>query len=75
MLPAHRARYQQMLEFVERELPGVFAAVDDGMAGKLPGVDIFIDDKALRLGHGTGGFWWGAIAGMYGEPVYEEDAA
>ncbi len=75
MLPVHHARYQQMLDFVERELPGVFAAVDDGMAGKLPWVDIFIDDKALRYGYGTGGFGWPSIASMYGEPVYEEDAA
>lgn len=70
MLPVHRARQRQMLDFVGRELPGVFAAIDDGAAGKLPGVDLFIDDRVLRLGQGTGGFGWDAVADMYGSPVY-----
>lgn len=41
----HRARYQQMVDFVGRELPGVFDAVDEGLQGK-PVCDLFIDDRA-----------------------------
>jgi hypothetical protein len=70
MVSVHRARYQQMLDFVARELPSVFDAIDDGHAGKLPGVDMFVDDKALRLGYGTGGFGWAAIAQVFGLPYY-----
>jgi hypothetical protein len=71
MVSVYRARYQQMLDFVACELPSVFDAIDDGHAGKLPGVDLFIDDKVLRLGHGTGGFGWAAVAQIYGEPYYQ----
>lgn len=60
----HRARYDQMIAFVERELPGVFDAIDDGMAGK-PNVDLFIDDRAIGL---RGGATWTRIARQYGEP-------
>jgi len=68
MRHVHLARLAQMLAFVERELPEVFDAIDDGRGGKPVGVDFFLDDKALRLGRGTGGFGWGEIAEMYGEP-------
>jgi hypothetical protein len=74
MQPIHIARYLQMLEFIARELPGVFAVVDDGRAGKPLGVDMFIDDKALRLGLGLAGFSWAEIEVMFGEPVYGEAA-
>lgn len=64
----HRARYEQMVAFVEKELPGVFDAIDDGLAGK-PNVDLFIDDKALTLrGPGT----WTRIAHTYGDEQGEE---
>lgn len=66
----HRARYEQMIEFVNRELPGVFDAIDDGMAGK-PSVDLFIDDKALAM---RGPATWARIARQYGEtePLFDE---
>ncbi len=66
MRPVHQARYEQMLAFVEVNLPGVFDAIDDGAGGK-PSVDLFIDDKALRFGHGMGGLSWRALAYYYGE--------
>ena len=44
--PLHEARYQEMIQFVKKELPGVFDAIDDGVQGK-PDVDLFIDDKML----------------------------
>ena len=68
----HRARYEQMIEFVERELPGVFDAIDDGLAGK-PSVDLFIDDKTMVM---RGPATWARIARVYGEtePLFGEEA-
>ena len=43
-----RQAYQEMVDFVERELPGVFDAIDDGRQGK-PTADIFIDDRAFSV--------------------------
>ena len=63
----NQARAAQMLEFVELQLPGVFEAVDTGQAGK-PIVDLFIDNQAIRYGHGPGGLSWPQIAGLFGEP-------
>lgn len=60
------ARHAQMLTFVATRLPGIFDAVDDGAGGK-PNVDLFLDDRAIRLGNGMGGNSWWAIAEMYGE--------
>jgi len=57
-------RYQQMLTFIEAEVPGVFAYVDDGEQGKIS-ADVYIDDKALRYGQSVG---WPKIAVAYGEP-------
>jgi hypothetical protein len=65
----NRDRRDHMLRFVAEQLPGIFAVVDDGYAGKLPGVDLFIDDRALRLGGGLGGVGWEAVAKAYGEPL------
>jgi hypothetical protein len=65
--PINQARLEQMLDFVERELPGVFDAIDDGTAGK-PLVDCFIDDKCVRVGYGPGAGTWDRIAYLYGEP-------
>jgi len=33
-------------------------------------VDLFIDDRAIRKGHGPLGIGWREIASIYGEPVY-----
>lgn len=63
----HWQRYFQMLAFVERELPGVFAVVDDGLQGK-PLADLFIDDKALRYGFGADAVGWPSVALLYGQP-------
>ena len=62
----NKARLKQMLEFVARELPTVFDAVDDGHSGK-PSVDLFIDDKAIRFGADMGGVGWKRIAGAFGQ--------
>ncbi len=70
--PVNEARYQQMLNFVATELPDVFDAVDDGVQGK-PGADLFIDDKALRLGHGAHAALWYNVGVMYGELFYGGD--
>ena len=71
--PLHWARFHQMIEFVERELPGVFSAIDDGLAGK-PSCDLFIDDKAMVM---RGPATLARIARVYGEeqPLYEQEAA
>ena len=66
--PIHQARYQQMISFVKRDLPGVFDAIDDGMVGKVS-ADLFIDDKALRFGRSLSGSSWPTIAVQYGVPA------
>lgn len=65
--PLHWARYFQMLAFVESQLPGIFAVVDDGLQGK-PMADLFIDDKALRYGFGADAVGWQSVALLYGQP-------
>jgi hypothetical protein len=57
------ARFVQMIDFVERELPGIFAAVTSDK-GRM---DLFLDDKAQRLGYS--GMSWEEVARNYGEPV------
>lgn len=69
----HEARYRQMVEYVAREFPGVFAAVDDGAQGKLV-ADLYIDDLAMRAGCGPGGYSWREIVAAYGAP-FRVDAA
>jgi hypothetical protein len=66
----HEARYRQMCDFVARELPGVFAAIDDGQQGK-PDADMFIDDRAITFGHdgAAGAVGWESIARAFGEPL------
>lgn len=59
----HEARYQQMVQFVTAELPGIFAAIDDGQQGK-PLADLFIDDKSQRFG--ARGLQWEQIAATWG---------
>jgi len=72
--PVHEARYQQMLAFTAKELPGVFDAIDDGVQGK-PHADLFLDDKAMRIGPGVLGATWLVVAQVYGEPVYRQEIA
>ncbi len=69
----HHARYLQMIAICNDELPGVFDVVDDGSAGKIPEIDLFIDNHALRLGAGPFGASWEDVAAMYGEPTYSEE--
>lgn len=57
------ARYHEMLAFVNREIPGVFDAIDDGSAGKFS-FDLVIDNKAICL---RGPATWARIARVYGE--------
>lgn len=59
----HANRYRQMLEFIERELPGIFDAIDDGRQGKVE-ADMYVDDRALSFGPGTS---WRDIELLYGE--------
>ena len=65
----NQARYQQMLDFVATELPGVFDAIDDGTQGK-PIADLFVDDRGLRLGHGPMTVSWSVVSQVYGEPIF-----
>lgn len=62
-------RYQEMLDFVELELPDFFDAIDDGTQGKLV-ADLYIDDKAAH--HNPfgipGSMAWQEIAELYGDP-------
>lgn len=59
--PMHEELYREMLDFVAKELDGVFAYIDDGMQGK-PSCDLFIDDKNLQF-HGN----WEDIQFQYGD--------
>jgi phosphoglycolate phosphatase-like HAD superfamily hydrolase len=63
--PIFEARYQAMLEFVARELPGIFDAIDDGQQGKLADCDLWIDDKSIgRWGYDCS---WSDVIQLYGE--------
>ena len=62
------ARYRQMVEFVDRQLAGLIDAIDDGQVGKVT-ADLYIDDKALRVGHGVTAMNWRLIATTFGQPV------
>jgi hypothetical protein len=62
----HIIRYLQMLDFVHREVPGVFSAVTADKSG----LDLFIDDKALRCGSGPTAMNWEEIGRAFGERVY-----
>ncbi len=66
--PVAEKRYQDMLAFVEKQLPGLFDAIDDGVQGK-PVADIFLDAKAWRLAHGgeLDTLDWRRIAQRYGD--------
>jgi sn-glycerol 3-phosphate transport system substrate-binding protein len=59
-------RGDELLARFERELPGVFDAIDDGVVGK-PNVDLFIDDKCLRFGRGMHAAGWRELAHWYGD--------
>jgi len=61
----NEARYRQMLDFVREHLAGIVDAVDDGSCGKVS-ADLYIDDKAVRLGMGPGAMSWREIADEYG---------
>lgn len=60
--PLAEARYQQMVKFVEAELPGIFDAVDDGRQGKPAVADLFVDDRTLGWAY-TG---WDDVVELYG---------
>ena len=62
-------RYRSMVAFVGRELPGVFHAIDDGCQGK-PVADLYLDDRAIRVGPGSLGVDWRTVSDMYGQPSY-----
>ena len=59
--PIHEELYEEMLDFVAKELPGVFAYIDSGEQGK-PSCDLFIDDKNLEF-HGN----WEDIQFQFGD--------
>jgi hydroxymethylpyrimidine pyrophosphatase-like HAD family hydrolase len=61
----HRARYQQMIDFVEENLRDEIDAIDDGRQGK-PQAAVFIDDRALRYGMTMGGHTWKWLIEKYG---------
>jgi hypothetical protein len=62
-LPVNLARHQQMIDFVNRELPGVFAVLNGGAQRGKPDVDLFIDDRMANPQ--TVG--WANIERVYGE--------
>lgn len=65
---AHRLLFDEMVAFVNRELPGVFDAIDDGQQGK-PLADLFIDDKVVNVVNAGGPLssGWPWIASTYGD--------
>lgn len=71
--PLQEARYQQMLDFVDERLPGVFIYVDDGEQGKLS-ADLFLDDRALRMNGGWRSADWYVIEEVYGDHHGEAEA-
>jgi hypothetical protein len=65
----HNHLHMQMVNFIARELPGVFDAIDDGEQGK-PIADLYIDDRSMNpRATGSAAAGWAMIAATYGEPV------
>lgn len=62
----NEARFVQMVDFVDEELPGIFDYVYKGGECDKPGVDMFIDNIAVKLGGGYGVNWF-QIKHMYGD--------
>lgn len=60
------ARHQQMLDFVDAELPDLFHYIDDGMQGKVS-ADLFLDDRALRMISGPTSRSWEQVAKLWGK--------
>lgn len=67
----NQARFRQMLDFVELELPGVFV-VDYGTSGKVQ-ADVYLDDRALKMGGGYLGATWDVVRKWYGEKPNVQD--
>jgi hypothetical protein len=65
----HQARYDQMLDFIDKNLPDVFAYIDNGNQGKIS-ADVYLDDKAIRMNGGWLSLDWPAIGSIYG--VFDE---
>lgn len=70
--PIAQARFQQMLDFVERNLPGVFTYIDFGHQGKVL-ADLYLDDEGLRLGGGWRAVDWSVVEQVYGAPEQGTD--
>lgn len=64
----NESRYLHMLEFCSTDLQGLVDAVDDGTCGKLT-ADMFIDDRAIRLGKGSNAWLWPEVERLYGLPT------
>ena len=71
---AHQARYEHMLAFVEENLPGVFAFIDDGSQGKIL-ADLYLDDEGLRMNGGWLSADWSVVEQVYGVPNVEDGAS
>lgn len=44
----HQARYRQMVDFINTQMPGIFDAIDDGLQGKVNS-DWAIDNKTIQF--------------------------
>lgn len=64
--PVNEERFQQMIDFIGAELPGLFDMIDDGRQGKVS-ADMYIDDKGLRIGLDPIALDWGEVVQMLGE--------
>ena len=67
----NQARFQQMVDFVEKELPGVFS-IDYGNQGKVS-ADVYLDDKAMKMNGGYLGATWDVVKKWYGESNEQDD--
>jgi hypothetical protein len=64
--------YHNMIKCVNRELPGIFDAIDNGEQGKVI-AHLYLDDRAFRITYGS----WKTVAETYGdgfEKQSEEDS-
>jgi len=64
--PLHEARFQAMLTFVAKALPGVFDAIDEGTQGKVS-ADLYLDDRGQKMNNGAFAADWSVISHVYGE--------
>lgn len=66
MQSLYKERFDNMVEFIEKHLPGLFDVIDDGNYNKNT-ADIIIDNRLLCAGGRSVNDGWGFVTATYGD--------